>query len=106
MTGKLIRAVSLIFVIVFGAIFCGLCWYGFALFPPMIIPAIAFTGIYLWVLAMEVAGVLFGYKRTLSTRWNHFAAQSRKNAIISWLALISFFIAMGALVPHLGVYWK
>lgn len=102
MTGKLIRAVSLVFVIVFGAIFCVILWIGFKQESYMIVPAVAFTGIYIWILLCEVWGALFGYKKTLSTRFNHWA---KKHPVLAWAALISFFIAMSALLPHLGVYW-
>lgn len=102
MTGKLIRAASLIVVIVFGAIFCAILWIGFKQESYMIVPAVAFTGIYIWILITEVWGALTGYKKTLSTRYNHWA---KKHPVLAWTALICFAIAMLALVPHLGVYF-
>ena len=101
MSGKLIRAISLIFVIVFGAMFCASMWVGYSQEEYMIVPAVGFTGIYVWVLACEVWGALFGYKKTLSTRFNHWA---KKHPTLAWFSLICFAIAMLALVPHLGVY--
>ena len=102
MTGKMIRAVSLVVVIVFGAIFCVLLWVGYAQEKYMLVPAVAFTGIYVWILLCEVWGALTGYKKTLSTRFNHWA---KIHPILAWASLISFFIAMAALIPHLGVFW-
>ena len=100
--GKLIRAISLVIVIVFGAIFVAINWIAFIQNKFMIVPAVCFSGIYAWVLGCEVWGAVSGYKKTLSTRWNHWA---KEHPVLSWAALISFAIAMVALVPHLGVYW-
>ena len=100
--GKLARFWSLIVLILTGAGFVGLNWLGYYQFKPMIIPALAFTSIYILVLIFEVIGALFGYKKTLSTRWKHWATQ---HPVLSWTALGLFWIAMTALVIHLGVYW-
>ena len=102
MDGTLIRKISLVILIITGAAFCGLCWYGYSLFKPMIIPALAFTTIYVTVLIYELIGAMFGYKKTLSTRWKHWAED---HPVLSWVALILFWVAMTALIIHLGVYW-
>jgi len=100
--GSLIRRVALWVLIIAGLAFVGLNWYGYHQFNYMIIPAITFTGIYLFVGVMEIIGKLFGYKETLSTRWKHWA---RLKPVLSWTALGLFWVAMTALVIHLGVYW-
>ncbi len=100
--GKVTRAVSLVILIITGAAFCAMCWYGYSQFRPMIIPALAFTTIYAVVLIYELIGALFGYKKTLSTRWKHWASD---NPVLSWVALGLFWVAMTSLIVHLGVFW-
>ena len=102
MSGKLTRRVALWILILTGLAFVGYTWLGYSQFKPMIIGAITFTGIYLFVGVMEIIGALFGYKKTLSTRWKHWAQQ---HPVLSWSALGLFWVAMTALVIHLGVYW-
>lgn len=102
MNGKQIRAWSLGVVITAGLAFCGLTWLGYAQFKPMIMGAIMFSGIYIFVLIMEAIGAFFGYKKTVSTRWKHWATN---HPVLSWTALGLFWIAMTALIVHLGVYW-
>ena len=105
MSGKLWRKASLVVLIITGAAFCGMCWWGYFIFPPMIIPALAFTTIYIVVLIYEVIGAMFGYKKTLSTRYKHFLQGSTMNKWIGFGGLILFWIAMTALCVHLGVFW-
>ena len=111
MTGKFIRRASLIVLIITGAAFCGICWWGVAVwkteqgFRPMIVPAVGFTGTYLWFLAVEVWGALTGYKKTLSTRYKHFLQQNTKFQWVGLIGLLLFWIAMTALCVHLGVFW-
>lgn len=105
MSGRLIRQLSLIVLIITGAAFCGLCWWAMAIFKPMWIPAACFTTIYVVVLIYELIGAMFGYKKTLSTRYKHFLQGSTKNKIIGFGGLALFWIAMTALVVHLGVFW-
>jgi len=102
MNGKIIRATSLIALIITGLAFCIINWIAFFQASYMIIPAVAFTVIYIWVLIMEIIGATTGYKKTLSTRWKHWA---EKNPILSWTALGLFWVAMTALVVHLGWYY-
>lgn len=102
MDGKIIRTVSLIILMASGALFCVLCWVGFSQNSYMIVPAVGFTGVYVWFIIMEIWGALTGYKKTLSTRWKHWATL---HPVLSWVALGLFWIAMTALVIHLGVYW-
>jgi hypothetical protein len=102
MSGKLIRSISLVFVIVFGAIFCICMWIGYKQESYMIVPAVAFTGIYVWILLCELWGAFTGYKKTLSTRYTHW---TKNHKWLSLFAIISFVIAMIALAPHLWVYW-
>lgn len=100
---KWVRQISLVVVIVFGAAFCGILWYATAKQASfMWIPAAGFTTIYIVVLIYEIIGALTGYKKTLSTRYNHWA---KEHPVLAWVALACFIIAMIALVPHLGVYW-
>lgn len=102
MSGKLIRAIALIFVIVFGAIFCGILWVGFSQEFYMIVPAVCFTGIYLWVLGCEVWGALWGYKKTVSTRITHWI---KAYPLWGFLAMLTFAISMLALPIHFWP-WK
>lgn len=101
--GKLIRNVSLVVVIGFGAAFCGMLWWAtFKHASYMWIPAAAFTLIYIVVLVFEVIGSVTGYKKTLSTRYNHWVKQHPVFALITTLF---FVIAMLALFPHFMAAW-
>jgi magnesium-transporting ATPase (P-type) len=112
--GRIIRKVSLVIVIVAAGIFCAICWWGVALWEvekdghsvrPMIIPAIGFTGTYVWFLLVELWGALTGYKKTLSTRYKHFLQQKPEWAVIGIVGLTAFLIAMVSLYVHLAVFW-
>jgi len=105
MTGKLIRSLSLVVLIITALAFCVLLWIAYATYPFMLVPAVGFTGIYVWVLLVELWGALVnvgGEKDTLSTRFKHWAM---KHPVMAWISLGLFWIAMTALVVHLGVYW-
>lgn len=101
--GKTIRRVSLYFVIIFGGAFCGILWYAtFKQASYMWVPAACFTSLYALVLIFEVIGAMTGYKKTLSTRYNHWTKGW------FWLSLIAttcFIIAMLALFPHFMAAW-
>ena len=100
--GKFIRSTSLVILMASAAVFCGLCWFAVSQKSYMIIPAVGFTGVYIWFIGVEIWGALTGYKKTLSTRWKHWATEY---PTLSWVALGLFWVAMTALVIHLGVYW-
>ena len=102
MNGKLIRAISLIPVIVLGGAFCAFLWIGYKQVSYMIVPAVAFTGIYIWILITEVWGATTGVKKTLSTRFNHWV---KLHPVLGISSLILFWLAMTALVIHLGWAW-
>jgi hypothetical protein len=101
--GKAIRNISLVIVIVFGAVFCGILWYAtFFQNGYMWIPAAGFTTIYAVVLIFEVIGATTGYKKTLSTRYNHW---TKEHPVLSLVSIICFLIAMFALAPHFLAAW-
>ena len=100
--GSLIRKISLVILMVSGVVFCVLLWIGYSHRDYMIVPAVGFTGVYIWFIAMEIWGALTGYKKTLSTRYKHWTTE---HPVMSWIALGLFWLAMTALVVHLGVYW-
>jgi len=102
MSGKLIRRISLWFVILCGLGFVVLLWIGYRQFKPMIVPAVIFTTLYIVVLIGEVWGATTGVKKTLSTRYKEW---TQENQALSWIALGLFWTAMSALVIHLGVFW-
>jgi len=101
-TGKMIRRVSLIILMVSGVAFCVLLWIGYGHQKYMIVPAVGFTGVYVWFIIMEIWGVLFGVKKTLSTRFKHWATE---HPVMAWISLGLFLLAMTSLTIHLGVYW-
>lgn len=102
MNGKLVRSISLVIVIVSGLAFCAVLWLGFAQDHNMIVPAVAFTVIYAWILICEIWGATTGVKLTLSTRYKHWASE---HPVLSWVCLALFWIAMSSLCVHLGVFW-
>ena len=101
--GKVVRNISLVFVVVFGAAFCGILWYAtFKQAGYMWVPAAGFTTIYAVVLIWEVIGSLTDYKKTLSTRFNHWA---KEHPVLAFVSVMCFVIAMFALAPHFLFAW-
>lgn len=96
-SGKLVRKLSVIVVMVFGVLFCIGLWIGFKQDANMIVPAVGFTGVYLWFIAMEIWGVLTGNKKTLSTRLTNWVEDHK---VFGSLTLITFLISMIALYIH------
>jgi hypothetical protein len=97
MNGKMIRKITVTIVMVFGVLFCVGLWIGFSQEPTMIVPAVGFTGVYLWFIAMEVWGVLTGNKKTLSTRLTNWVENHK---VFGTLTLMCFLISMVALYIH------
>lgn len=102
MTGKFVRALTLVVLMATGAIFCAILWVGVKQVSYMIVPAVGFTGVYTWFIIMEIWGVLTGVKKTLSTRFNHWV---KEHPVLGITSLTLFWLAMTALVIHLGFAW-
>lgn len=98
---SLVRRIALFGVIVFGLIFIGIMSWGWIAQKegPMWAAVGMFVWIFISVLAWEVIGVLFGIKKTVSTRYKYWLEKHPKTA---WMALSFFFLSMLSLVIHLG----
>jgi len=101
-SGKIIRRVALYFTMIPAAVFCGILWYGFSKEPLMIVPAVGFTGVYVWFIGMEIWGVTTGNKKTLSKR---LTAWIEENKVLGLTAVGLFGLSMIALCVHFAVYW-
>ena len=93
--GALIRRISLIVLIVFGLTTIGLCYLAKLYFWMVL-----FSMIFISVLAFEWLSKMIN-DHTISTRFKHYGM---KNPWFAWGILLSFLVAMVALVVHLGVY--
>ncbi len=96
--GKVARQVTVIIVMVTGVLFCVGLWIGYAQDHMMIVPAVGFTGVYLWFIAMEIWGVLRG-GQTLSKRLSNWI---EAHPWLGYPTLAMFAISMTALAIHFG----
>jgi hypothetical protein len=94
-TGKIIRRVSLITLIIGGVATIAMCAIAKLYFWMVL-----FTLIFLSVLLFELLSFLLD-GRTISTRFKHFGMQS---PWFAWGILFSFLLAMLSLIVHLGVF--
>ena len=101
MNGKFIRRLTVIIVMVTGVLYCVGLWIGYSQDKNMIVPAVGFTGVYVWFILMEVWGVLTGNRKTLSTRLTNWI---ETRPIFGLLTLSMFLISMVALSIHFGWY--
>lgn len=97
--GKIGRKITVIITMVTGVLFCVGLWIGYKQDSNMIVPAVGFTGVYIWFIAMEVWGVLTGNKKTLSTRLTNWI---EAHPWLGFTTLAMFLISMVSLSIHFG----